>query len=107
MSGVTRWWAVAILVAVLTLFVSPALAVEGRKLKVKVQPSYPELAKRMRLTGTVRVEVTIAPTGKIKATRVIGGNPVLVEAAIDALRKWKYEPGADETTEIVEFRFAP
>ena len=80
---------------------------EGRKAKSKVAPAYPELAKKMSVGGTVKIEVTIAPSGAVKSTRVIGGHPLLVDAAVDAVKRWKYEPGPDETTQVVEFKFNP
>jgi TonB family protein len=80
---------------------------DGRKVKSRVTPVYPELAKKMSVSGTVKVEVTIAPSGAVKSTRVIGGHPLLVDAAVDAVKRWKYEAGADETTQVVEFKFTP
>lgn len=77
---------------------------EGRKVKSKVSPAYPELAKRMNVTGVVKLRVTIAANGSVKDAKVIGGHPLLVDPAMEAVRKWKYEPG-EESTEIVEFRF--
>ncbi len=85
--------------------ISAAFAQDGRKPKVKVDPVYPELARRMQLGGIVRIEVVIAPAGTVKSTKVVGGNPVLAEAALNAVRKWKYETGPAESREIVEFRF--
>jgi TonB family protein len=78
---------------------------EGRKVRSKVAPTYPDLAKRMNVTGVVKLQVTIAPNGSVKSTKVIGGHPLLVDSAVEAVRKWKYEPASDETTEVVEFRF--
>ena len=80
---------------------------EGRKVKSRVTPVYPELAKKMSVSGSVKVEVTIAPNGAVKSTRVIGGHPLLVDAAVDAVKRWKYEAGPDETTQVVEFKFNP
>lgn len=80
---------------------------EGRKVKSRVTPTYPELAKKMNVSGTVKVEVTIAANGTVKSTRVIGGHPLLVDAAVDAVKRWKYETGPDETTQVVEFKFTP
>jgi TonB family protein len=78
---------------------------EGRHVKSRVAPQYPELAKRMNVTGVVKVRVTIEPNGNVKEAKVVGGHPLLVDPAVEAARKWKYEPGPNETTEIVEFRF--
>jgi TonB family protein len=83
-----------------------AFAQEGRKALIHPQPMYPDLAKELSLRGTVRVEVVIGTDGEIKSTKVLGGHPILVQAAIDALRKWKYAPGA-ESTVTLEFAFKP
>ncbi len=76
-----------------------------RRAKTKVQPFYPELARKMNITGTVKVEVVVAPSGVVKEARVIGGHPVLANAALDAVRKWRFEPAAMESTGIVDFKF--
>jgi TonB family protein len=78
----------------------------SRKLKRQIQPQYPELAKRMRTSGTVRLQLLVATDGSVKAVTVIGGNPVLIVAAEDAVERWQYEPGS-QTTETVEFHFRP
>lgn len=81
-------------------------AEEGkRKAKVKVAPQYSELARRMNIGGKVRVEIVIAPDGHVKSSRAIGGHPVLVQSCLDAVRDWKFEPGPEETTQIIEFEF--
>lgn len=77
-----------------------------RKVTVRVNPVYPELAKRVNVRGTVKLAVEVAPNGVVKDVRVMGGHPLLVQAAQDAVRKWKYEPGAGVTTSIVEIHFA-
>jgi TonB family protein len=76
-----------------------------RKVKTRVMPDYPAIAKQMHITGKVKIEATIAADGHVVSTHVVGGSPVLVGAATDALKKWKYESGPKETTEIVEFDF--
>jgi TonB family protein len=78
-----------------------------RKVKSKVQPSYPEIARKIGLTGTVRVQVVVAPNGEVKETKVIGGHPILVTAAVDAVKKWRFESASGESTGTVEFRFDP
>ena len=78
-----------------------------RKLKSKVAPEYPALARRMNITGVVKVEVTVAPNGIVRTTKVIGGHPILVNAALDAVKRWRYEPSNEETVGILEFRFDP
>jgi TonB family protein len=76
-----------------------------RKIKTKTTPAYPELARRMNVTGKVKIEVVITPDGHVKSTRVVGGHPLLVQACQDALKDWKFVPAPDETTQIVEFDF--
>jgi len=76
-----------------------------RKVSSRVTPVYPELAKKMHIHGVVRVEAIVRTNGSVKSTRVLGGNPVLVEAAQDAVGKWKFEPAQSETTEIVQLAF--
>jgi TonB family protein len=68
---------------------------------------YPELAKRMNITGVVKVLVTVAPNGSIKEARLVGGHPLLANAALEAVKKWRFETGPEESTGIVEFRFNP
>jgi len=76
-----------------------------RKLKSQVTPVYPEVARRMNLHGKVKLEITIAPDGSVKAVHCLGGHPLLVTASQDAVSKWKYEAGPKETTMIVEVNF--
>lgn len=104
--GKIRRWVVGGLLAVVAA-AFPVLAQEEltRKVKSKVAPSYPEIARRMSISGTVKLVVVVAPNGTVKTTKVMGGHPILVNAAMDALRKWKFEPSQDESTGIVEFKF--
>jgi TonB family protein len=76
-----------------------------RKVKTRVSPVYPELAKRMNVTGKVKIEVIITPEGHVKSTRVVGGHPLLVQVCQDAVKEWKFTPGNEDTTQIVEFEF--
>jgi TonB family protein len=66
---------------------------------------YPELAKKMHIHGMVKVEAVVKPNGMVKSIRILGGNPVLLESAKDAVAKWKFEPAQSETTEIVQLAF--
>ena len=76
-----------------------------RKVKARVAAEYPIHARQMGVTGKVKVEVTITADGKVSSTKVVGGSPVLTTAAVDAVKKWKFEPGPKETVEIIEFEF--
>jgi TonB family protein len=77
-----------------------------RKVRNKVVPQYPPLAKQMNVTGKVKIEATIAADGHVVNTRVVGGSPLLVNAALDAIKRWRFEPAPKDTTEIVEFTFS-
>lgn len=76
-----------------------------RKVKTRVAPIYPELAKRMNVIGKVKLEVVITPDGHVKSTRVVGGHPLLVQSCQDAVKEWKFTPAGEESTQIVEFDF--
>jgi TonB family protein len=75
--------------------------------RTKVQPDYPALARKMKIGGTVRVRVVVAANGTVKEAKVMGGHPVLADAALNAAKKWRFEPAATETTGVVEFKFEP
>jgi TonB family protein len=77
----------------------------SRKIVSKAMPVYPELARKMHLEGTVKLQVTVAPGGAAKNIDVVGGNPVLARAAEDAVAKFRWTPAAEESKELVEFRF--
>jgi TonB family protein len=76
-----------------------------RKVKSKSAPTYPELARRMNITGVVKVQITVDKSGTVKNVKLVGGHPLLANAVMDAVKRWRYEPGPDENTGIVEFRF--
>jgi len=78
-----------------------------RRAKSRVQPAYPELARKMNISGTVKISVVVAPNGTVKEARVVGGHPVLATAALDAAKKWRFEPASGESTGIIDFKFEP
>jgi TonB family protein len=82
-----------------------AQAVADRRVVERAGAAYPDLAQRMHLQGTVKLAVTVRATGDVKSSRPLGGNPVLIDAATAAARKWRFEPAQGETTEVIEFRF--
>jgi len=100
-----RWGALFLLALAPAINSQPAHAQENRKVKVSVQPDYPELARRNNIHGIARLQVVVAPDGNVKDVKVLGGHPILAQAAVDAVKKWKYEPGAYETTTILKFEF--
>ena len=52
----------------------------------------------------MKIEVAIAANGSVKSVKPLGGHPLLIQSASEALRKWRFAPGP-ETTTIVEFHF--
>ena len=80
---------------------------EERKIVSRVAPLYPELAAKMRITGTVRVAVIVAPNGKPKSTEVLGGNPVLAQSAVNAIEKWTWVSTPGYTRELIQLNFQP
>jgi len=98
----------ASLLALFVLFTHNPACAQGaaRKIKTRIEPAYPELAKKNNISGSARVELLISPDGKVKDVKVLGGNPVLVQAVVSAVMKWKYEPAAEESTVIIKFDFA-
>jgi len=76
-----------------------------RKLKTRAAVTYPDLARRMNISGKVKIEVVIAPDGRVRSARAVGGHPVLVQSCLEAVKDWKYEPAGEETRQIVEFEF--
>jgi TonB family protein len=94
--------------ALLTIIAFVAVSDENiRRAKTKVQPMYPELARKMQISGTVKIEVTVSPNGTVKEARVVGGHPVLATAALDAAKKWRFEPAPNDSTGVIDFKFEP
>lgn len=97
----------AIVLASVLLLVASLAADTDRKVVKMQQPSYPTLARQMQLSGTVRLEAVVLPSGKIKDVKVLGGHPLLSGAAVEAAKRWQYEPAPVETTEVISVKFVP
>jgi TonB family protein len=80
-------------------------AQEHRKPKSSPPPEYPELARKMHLQGVARVEVTVLPDGSVGKVKELGGNPVLLDALVRAVRKWRYESADRESVVEVQYEF--
>jgi TonB family protein len=76
--------------------VQPPLIIGGRlepaELIEQTKPVYPALARTARVEGTVDLEGTITEEGKVKDLHVVSGHPMLIDAAIKAVEKWRYRP---------------
>ena len=93
-------------VALVAAMMLPANAVNERAVKTKVPPVYPELAKRMKISGVVKVEATVDSDGKVTKVKALSGNSALQNAAEEAVRKWKFVPGEGTATVDVDVVFA-
>jgi TonB family protein len=77
-----------------------------RKTVSRVMPFYPEMARTLGLSGVVKIEAIVGNDGNPKLVDVKGGHPVLVPAAADAVRRWKWEPASLGTKEPIEVTLA-
>ncbi len=66
--------------------------VQQARLVNQPKPIYPALARQARIQGTVRLQAIIAKDGSVVELQVLSGHPLLVQAALDAVRQWKYQP---------------
>jgi len=77
-----------------------------RTVVYKTDPRYPEIARKMNISGTVKVIAVVAPDGKVKSIEAAGGHPLLIQAAQQAISQWKFAPGP-ESREVIELHFNP
>jgi len=66
--------------------------VQAARLVNKVQPLYPPLARQTRISGTVKLHAIIGKDGTVQQLVMVSGHPLLVQAALDAVRQWRYQP---------------
>jgi TonB family protein len=78
-----------------------------RKVITRVEPEYPDTLKRLYIGGTVRVEAVIAPNGTVESMQLIGGNPILGQTAMKAIRQWKYVQANAKEKLVVTLEFDP
>ena len=76
-----------------------------RRVRSRVVPEMPLLAREKSVRGKVKIEATISADGHVTETKVIGGSPLLVDCAVAALKKWQFEAAVKDSTEIIEFDF--
>jgi protein TonB len=67
-------------------------SMQEAKIIRRVIPVYPSLARSARVQGTVKLQGVISTDGRIERLQVISGHPLLVQAAVDAVRQWVYRP---------------
>lgn len=78
---------------------------ESRPVKVRVDPNYPDMARRMNVIGSVQLQATVRADGTVKEVHVVGGHPLLAEAASRAVMQWHYQPAGRETSERIKIDF--
>jgi TonB family protein len=78
-----------------------------RKVVTRVEPKYPPTLERLYIGGVVRVQVDVAANGTVESAQLIGGNPILGQAAIAAVKQWKYAPGRTKTRTVERLEFDP
>jgi protein TonB len=75
-----------------TVFPRTTSSIGPGKLIKKVVPIYPAFARQNRISGTVRLRAVVSTEGRIKDIQLVSGEPLLIEAAIQAVRQWVYQP---------------
>jgi TonB family protein len=92
-------------IALAVVLALPAVAADQRVVKSRVSPVYPEIARRLRISGVVKVETIVDPEGKVSSVKTLSGNMMLSPAAEDAVRKWRFAPAPAESTVDVDINF--
>jgi len=87
------------------LFAVALLHADTRKSVKTVPPVYPAIAVKMRVEGTVKLDATIDPDGSVSDIKIVSGHQLLVPAAVEAVKKWKYESGDGKSTQSVSVEF--
>ena len=67
-------------------------SIQAARLVHKVMPVYPEIPRRAGITGVVEIEAIIAKDGTMRSLQVLSGHPLLITAALDAVKQWRYKP---------------
>lgn len=90
-----------------TLIVEPPENLQARVLLTRTEPEYPEVLQRLHVGGVVRLKLTISPKGRVEEVALLGGNPILAEAAITAVKQWIYATSSSTSSVIVNIPFTP
>ena len=96
----------AVLLALMVAFAVSSWAADERPVQSRVAPAYPEIAKRLKIGGVVRLEVTIDAAGKVTNVKTVSGNHMLSPAAEEAMRGWKFAPGTAPSIIQIDVNFA-
>ncbi len=91
----------------LPLFLESQENASERKVIARVEPTYPPTLERLYIGGVVRLQVDVAANGTVEGAQLIGGNPILGQAAIAAVKQWKYAPAKMKTKTVERLEFDP
>lgn len=91
--------------AVLAVPVAAEETAAARKITKKVMPVVSKIAKQSRITGTVKLVAVVSPEGTVTSVRIVGGNPLFVAAAEEAVKQWKFAVAKEETAETLAIKF--
>jgi TonB family protein len=78
-----------------------------RKVLVSEKPLYPEPLKHAQIGGLVRLRATVLSNGTVSNVGILGGNPVLAESAVAAIKRWRFTPAPSQTVEDINVNFDP
>jgi TonB family protein len=87
------------------LMMAVSLQAEQRPPKKRVAPIYPELAKKMHISGAVKLELDVDPEGQVKDVKVVKGHALLRDAAVSAAKQWVFTKASDKSVEVIEVDF--
>jgi TonB family protein len=85
--------------------VTLSLQAEERPAKKRVAPVYPELAKKMHISGAVRLELSVDSEGQVQDVKVVQGHALLRVAAVTAAKQWVFTKASVKSVEIIEVKF--
>jgi TonB family protein len=91
--------------ALILAMAMPVHAADERTVKSRVRPFYPEIAKHMRIAGAVQLKAKVDAEGKVTDVKAVSGNHFLAVAAEDAVKLWRFVPGAGDSNVNVEVNF--
>ena len=87
------------------LMVAVSIQAEERPAKKRIAPVYPELAKKMHISGAVKLEPDVDPEGQVKDVKVIQGHALLRDAAVAAAKQWVFTKASAKSFEVIEVNF--
>ncbi|HET9407513.1 MAG TPA: energy transducer TonB [Candidatus Sulfotelmatobacter sp.] len=96
-----------VLIALLAALFAGSISAQelSRKTLVRTAPSYPELARKLHLEGKVKLEILIDRAGVVRTAKMLGGNPVFEQSAIETVKQWRFEPADKETKAVILLDF--